>query len=51
MHVRHLPGWKAEIAEDHILDPAAQECIAVRTHLARLFFNEIEKDGEVVHPE
>src|SRR5882724_8270810 len=39
MHVRHLPGWKAEIAEDHILDPAAQECIAVRAHLARLFFD------------
>src|SRR6266550_1048172 len=49
MHVRHLPRWKAEVAEDDVLDAVVEEGVAVCPNLARLLSDQEQEHREIVH--
>src|SRR6266508_990500 len=51
VEVRDLPRWKTQVAEDDVLNPWIEECVAVRPDLARLLVDQEEEHREVVHAE
>src|SRR6266508_5001615 len=51
MHVRHLSRGKTEVAEDHVLDSAREERVAVRSRFTRFLLDEMEQHREVMDTE